>query len=137
MARKHLIYPDNPPVAKYDNTLEDNMDIALETFKQPAANLPPENIGRSTVSIGEEGYLALSRLEQELQRSGQDELLLDADQNTIQLDAPIKEDELHDSKVRVFLDEDTKAAVFHLVARHSRDNSMIFTEPTMLRLIAI
>ncbi len=113
------------------------MNIALETFKQPTTDVPPENIGRSTVSIGEDGYLALSRLEQELLQTDQDELLMDTDEKTVQLDAPVGQGELHDSKVRVFLDEETRAGVFHLVARHSRDNSMIFTEPTMLRLIAI
>jgi hypothetical protein len=113
------------------------MEIALETFKKPGTDTPPENIGRSTVTIDEAGYLALSRLEQELLESGQREVLMDTDERTIQIVPPVNQSELRDSKIRVFLDEETRAGVFHVVARHARDNCMIYTQPTMVRLVAI
>jgi len=113
------------------------MDIALETFRRPCTDASPESIGRSTVTIDEAGYLALARLEQKLIDSGQDELFMDTDERTIHIDPPLNQNDLRDRKVRVFLDENTQAGVFHVVARHARDDSLIYTQPTMVRLVAI
>lgn len=113
------------------------MDIALDTFKKPAPGMPSENIGRSTITIDETGYLSLERLEQKLLDSGQAELLVDTDEKTLQLHAPVDQEDLRDTRIRLFLDNDTRAGLFHLVAQHARDESIIYTEPTLVRLVAV
>jgi hypothetical protein len=113
------------------------MEIALDTFKKPATGMPSENIGLSTVTIGAEGYLELERLEQELLESGKPEVLVDADDKTVQMETPLGQDELREPRIRVFLDDDTQGGFFHVVARDARDGGVIYTEPTMVRLVAV
>jgi len=112
------------------------MEIALETFRKPAMDMPSETIGRSTITIGETGYLELEKLEKQLLDSGQTELMVDTDGRAMQLDTPIKQDDLRETRIRVFLDEDAQAG-FHIVAKHAQDDSLIYTEPAMVRLVVV
>lgn len=113
------------------------MELALETYRKPALIGSSESVGYAKVMVGNGGYRELERLEERLRESEQDELMLDIDASDIELELPDDCGDMSDCKVRVYLDGETRAGLFHVVGRSSRDSSLVYTEPAMVRLIAL
>jgi hypothetical protein len=63
--------------------------------------------------------------------------MLDLDRDAFALDTPEACGELGECKVRLYLDDASGAGHFHVVGREARDNSLIYTEPAMVRLVAL
>ena len=112
------------------------MELALETFRKPAKTAPSEAIGISKVVIDETAYRALEKLEKRLTVSEESELLVAAKDEPLAIKAPEAFDDLRNTRIRLFLD-DSDAAHFHFTARRAEDNSLIYTEPAMIRLVAM
>jgi hypothetical protein len=87
--------------------------------------------------VSDDGYRALEQLEQQLKENDQPELMMDVAASQIDLDLPGECGEVNQCKIRVYLDEETRAGLFHFVGHASRDDSLVYTEPTMVRLIAL
>ena len=113
------------------------MELALETYRKPTLEGSSESVGHARVVVRDGGYRALERLEERLRESEQDELMLDIGASDIELELPDECGDMSDCKLRVYLDGETRAGLFHVVGRTSRDSSLVYTEPAMVRLIAL
>jgi hypothetical protein len=113
------------------------MELALETFRKTASDERSESIGHSKMVVRDASYRALARLEEALKGREQNEMMIDIDANKLQLDTPDECSDLSDCKIRLYIDEESRAGLFHVVGRQARDNSLIYTEPAMVRLIAL
>ena len=112
------------------------MELALETFRKPTQQAPSESIGISKVVVDETAYRALEKLERQLTASEHPVLLVAAESEPLDLEAPDAFSDLRNTRIRLFLD-DTDAGHFHFTARRAQDNSLIYTEPAMIRLVAM
>ena len=112
------------------------MELAVETFRKPTKNAPSEAVGISKVTVDEAAYRALEHLEERLTASDQEEMTVAIDEESPAVETPETLNELKDTRIRLFLD-DNNAAHFHVTARLAQDNSLIYTEPTMIRLVAM
>jgi hypothetical protein len=112
------------------------MEIAVETFRKPTKNAPSEVVGISKVTVDEAAYRTLEKLEERLTASEKDEMTVATDEGSPALETPEALNDLRDTRIRLFLD-DNNAAHFHVTARLQQDNSLIYTEPTMIRLVAM
>ena len=113
------------------------MNLSLDTYRKSSSHQTSENIGRSSIVVGDAGYRALGELEERLKRLDQTELLMDMESGSFQVNAPDGCEDLRDCKVRLFLDDETDSGLFHIVGRLARDNSLVYTEPTVVRLLAL
>tara|TARA_R110002049_G_scaffold223668_1_gene395314 strand:- start:792 stop:1133 length:342 start_codon:yes stop_codon:yes gene_type:complete len=113
------------------------MELALETYRKAKTHDSSEEIGRTKLTINPEDYRKLEHLEETLKKSGQSEMLLNIKDGMFDIDTPQGNGNLLEPRLRMFLDQETEAALFHVVARSSADNSLIYTEPTLVRLVAM
>ena len=113
------------------------MELALETYRKAPTHTISEEIGRSKLTIGQGEYRELERLEAKLKDSGKAEILVDLREREIEIETPDAHADLKDTKVRMFLDGEAQAGLFHVVAKSAVDDSLIYTEPTLVRLIAL
>lgn len=113
------------------------MELSLDTFIEESGRSDDESVGRSTVSIGDESFVKLAELESALKEATSDEILVDAASHHIDLQAPSELGRLGELKVRVFLDPESQLGVFHLIAKRESDAAEVFTEPTMIRMVAL
>ena len=112
------------------------MQLSLDTYCKTEGR-PSREIGRSTVEVSAGGFRALESLEEKLRASEQQELYADADEASITLELPEAIDSLTDCQVRVFLGGEEQAAHFHLVGREANEGSLVYTNPVMVRMVAV
>lgn len=113
------------------------MKLSLNTYRKPSARQPSENIGRSDIVVGDAGYRTLEQLEERLKTMDESELMMDIESDSFQVSAPDGCDDLYDCKVRLFMDHESDSGLFHIVGRLARDNSLVYTEPAVVRLVAL
>ncbi len=113
------------------------MDISLDTFLKPEPAAASEIVGRTRLSLDEGAYRQLFELEEKLKERATRELLVDAEECAIDVNAPQEIGDLKEPQVRVFLDKEGEAGHFHLVATRASDDALVYTEPTMIRLMAV
>ena len=111
------------------------MDITVETFVKEQPGNSSEPMGPTRLSLNEAAYRDLLKLEEQLVDSESRELMVGA--NTVDIDAPAKIGSLAEPQMRLFLDPSKDAAHFHLVAKRSTDGALVYTEPTMIRMLAV
>lgn len=111
------------------------MDITVETFVKPQAGESSEAMGQTRLSLDDKTYRELLKLEERLLDSESEELMIAA--GSVDIDAPAKLGSLAEAKMRLFLDPSQDAAHFHLVAKRSTDGALVYTEPTMIRMVAV
>ena len=111
------------------------MEITVETFLKQKPQDKSETVGPTRLSMDDTAYQKLLQLEERLQSIESREMLVDAD--SVVVDAPAEIGGLEDIKVRVFLDQTAEAAHFHLVAKRSSDDALVYTEPAMLRVVPV
>ncbi|SRR6056297_2615094 len=113
------------------------MELALDTYRKATAQDSSEEIGRTKLTIEPEDYRELERLEESLKESGQPEMLVSIREGMFDIETPEGHGDLLEPRLRMFLDHETEAALFHVVATSSADNSLIYTEPALVRLVAM
>ena len=113
------------------------MEISVDTFLKKNPRATSETVGRTTLCVEEKAFLELAEMEQTLQDSASRELTVPAAEGAIDIDAPRALGALQDPMVRVFLDRESQAGHFHLVAKRAQDQALVYTEPTMIRLVAM
>lgn len=112
------------------------MELSVETFLKPTPQASSETVGQARLSLNESVYQQLTDLEQTLKNSASKEVTIAASEHDIDIDSPSDVGALKDKKVRVFLDRENQAGHFHLVAKRSSDEALVYTEPAMIRLVA-
>ncbi len=113
------------------------MDISVDTFLKPDLGTASETVGRTTMSLDESAYQKLVEVEELLKDRSSQEMLVPVDEHEIDVSAPGDLGDLTEQKVRVFLGTDEQAGHFHLVAKRASDRALVYTEPTMIRLVAV
>lgn len=113
------------------------MELRLETFRKTANESNSEEIGQSRITIGQAEYRELERLEKKLKDSDENEMMIDLTNRDVEIETPDASGELKDTKVRLFLDEEAQAGLFHVVAKSAMDDSLIYTEPSLVRMVAL
>jgi hypothetical protein len=113
------------------------MKLSLETFLKLDTQDASEKVGPTSLSVDEGAYMELVEYEETLKVASSRETLIPIDDSTIDVDAPDHLGGLKEQKVRIFLDEEGREAHFHLVAKRASDEALVYTEPTMIKLIAI
>ena len=111
------------------------MDITVETFLKQQPGDTSEPVGPTRLSLDESAYRDLLKLEERLLDSGSEELLVEA--QSVDIEAPSELGRLDAPRMRIFLDPSKEAAHFHLVAKRDTDGALVYTEPTMIRMIAV
>ncbi|TDG15983.1 hypothetical protein E2F43_07095 [Seongchinamella unica] len=111
------------------------MDITVETFLKEKNQNTSEPVGPTRLTLDESAYRDLVKLEQRLLSTEMPELLVDAE--AVDVAAPSELGPLDNQQMRLFTDPAEDAAHFHLVARRSSDGALVYTEPTMIRLVAV
>lgn len=113
------------------------MQLSLETFCKGADEQSSNEIGRSAVTVSADSYRKLEALEQQLRESDQQELFADIHDTAIDVETPDAVDQLRQCKVRLYLDGEQQAAHFHLVGHRADDNSLIYTNPVLVRTVIV
>ena len=113
------------------------MDISVETFLKPNPESISDTVGQTRLSVSESTYLELVELEETLKDRTSRELMVAVDDHAIDVRAPRNLGSLREQQVRIFLDGEGQAGHFHLVAKRSSDGALVYTEPTMIRLLAV
>ena len=113
------------------------MDLSLETFLKTDPRDRSEEMGPTNLAVNEDAYMELLKHEEALKRSPSRELQIPISEASIDVDAPDHLGWLKDQKLRIFLDNESHDAHFHLVAKRARDEALVYTEPAMIKLIAI
>ncbi len=113
------------------------MDISLETFVKQDPSFSSETAGATSITVQESGYLELESLEEKLKASQERELLVPVRDKSVEVSVPGGVGALEDQKLRIFLDEQGEEGYFHLVARRASDDALVYTEPAMIRLVAV
>jgi len=111
------------------------MNITVETFLKQQPGDTSEPVGPTRLSLEEPAYRDLLKVEERLLDSGQEELLVEAQR--VDIETPSGLGPLDAPRMRVFLDPSKEAAHFHLVAKRSTDGALVYTEPTMIRMVAV
>ncbi|RLQ21762.1 hypothetical protein DWB85_10770 [Seongchinamella sediminis] len=111
------------------------MNITVETFLKAQPGDSSEPVGPSRLTLDDSAYQNLLKLEQQLMESDSPELVIPA--RRVDVDAPAGVGPLDAPQMRVFLDPSKDAAHFHLVARRGSDGALVYTEPTMIRMLAV
>jgi hypothetical protein len=113
------------------------MDLSLETFLKTAPRDTSEKVGPTSLSVDEDAYMELVEHQETLKVASSRETLVPIDDSTIDVNAPDHLGGLKDQQVRIFLDDEGQEAHFHLVAKRASDEALVYTEPAMIKLIAI
>ncbi|KAA1191902.1 hypothetical protein F0M18_10265 [Pseudohalioglobus sediminis] len=113
------------------------MELALETFRKTARQSPSDPIGIASFKVDEDTYKMLEKLENRLKDEGSRELFHEVHPRELELDMPDKCGEISDCKLRLYLDAESGAGHFHVVAEEQHNGNLIYTEPTMIRMVAL
>ncbi len=113
------------------------MDLSLETFLKTDPRDRSEEIGPTIFAVDEDAYLELVEHEEALKNSSAREVHVPIDEASVDVNAPVRVGCLKDQKLRIFLDNEGKDAHVHLVAKRASDEALVYTEPAMIKLIAI
>jgi hypothetical protein len=111
------------------------MELVVETYIKPDAesDQPSEEIGPSTLIVGESSYRILETIEEELKESGKLEKVVDLDESKVEIVEVAQQLDVVEPRIRVFMDTGIESALFHLVATAASDGRLIYTEPTLVR----
>ena len=77
----------------------------------------------------------LEELEKELMQSDEDTLLRDVSPETIHLETPAACGDLKECQLRLVHENDLEASHVHVVARQASDNSLVYTDTVMVRML--
>lgn len=111
------------------------MELVMETHSKTAPEASSDNIGLTKVVVEETVFKMLESMEQELIASSEKELFKAIDPNFMDLQLPMKNEELSDCRVRMYIDESDNTGLFHVVAHRQADNSLVYTDAVKLRTI--
>jgi hypothetical protein len=113
------------------------MQLSLETFCKTPGEQRSSEIGRSELTVSAASYRKLEALEDKLRESDQQELFADVDDTAIEVETPAAVDGLKECKVRLYVDREEQAAHFHVIGRQAGDNSLIYTNPVLVRTLVV
>ena len=82
--------------------------------------------------VSEAEHLRLERAEDELQRSGAADIMVDADLSTLQLQTPPECGRLVDGQWRVYRGGEDLRGQFHLVGHRASDGSLVYSNAIMV-----
>ncbi|SDS63306.1 hypothetical protein [Pseudomonas oryzae] len=82
--------------------------------------------------IGGEDRLHLEQAEERLQASGESEVLVDVDLDTLELTTPPACGPLADCHLRVYLRKEDQRGQFHLVGHRASDGSLVYSNALLI-----
>lgn len=89
-------------------------------------------IGAFHFRVSEADHLRLERAEEELQKSGGKDMMVDADMSTMELVTPPECGPLSDCQWRVYLSGEERRGQFHLVGHRASDGSLVYSNAVMV-----
>lgn len=111
------------------------MQLRLETFRKSDPSQPSVELGLTLLEFAEPEIRLLEELERQLQQSSEDALLHDISPEVINLEPPASCGELKQCQLRLVHEGDLDATHVHLVARQASDDSLIYTNTVMVRML--
>ena len=111
------------------------MQLTLDTYRKDAPGQASQELGISTLEFAEPEIRLLEELEKELMQSDEDTLLREVSPEAIHLETPAACGELKDCQLRLVHENDLEASHVHVVARQASDNSLVYTDTVMVRML--
>jgi hypothetical protein len=109
--------------------------LTLEGWcKKPGADTA-QPLRRISFHVSGRCHEALEAAGDELRRTGDAEAFIDVSPDELALEMPPECGPLVDCRFRVYLSEDDDRVQFHLVGHSTRDNSLVYTTPTLVVLL--
>ena len=87
------------------------MELLLETYKKPLAHVKSEATGHSKMTINLTTYQELESLEENLKEPGRPKMFIDIHKGILKINTRAIRGELQDTKIRLFLDEQSRAGL--------------------------
>ncbi len=113
------------------------MELTVETHLKPNQNQASRDVGLTKMLIEESVYHMLEEMEDELVESNQREMFKDIEPESIHLQMPDNFGELSDCQVRMYMPRGVDSGQFHLVGHRASDNSLVYTDAVMVRMVAV
>jgi hypothetical protein len=92
-------------------------------------------LGNIHFHVSESDHLRLEQAEEQLQKTHEPELMVEADMSAMELVMPDECGPLADCHYRVYLSERDQRGQFHLVGHRASDGSLIYTNAVMVDLL--
>jgi hypothetical protein len=109
--------------------------LTLEGWRKAPGADTAQPLGRMSFQVSGRCHEALEAAGEELQRTGDPEAFIDVSPDELALEMPLECGPLVDCQFRVYLSEDDNRIQFHLVGHSARDNSLVYTNPTLVVLL--
>lgn len=106
--------------------------VTLDGWCKPANASDPIPVEAIHFSIDEEQHRKLERAEEELQRTGATEKLVDVDMSHLELQISPDCGPLEECQLRVYLSPIDQRGHFHLVGRRAGDRSLVYSNSVMV-----
>ena len=111
------------------------MQLRLDTYRKGAPGETSQELGVSTLEFAEPEIRLLEKLEKELMQSDENSLLHDVSPKALHLDTPAACGALKDCQLRLVHENDLDASHVHLVAKQASDDSLVYTDTVMVRML--
>lgn len=82
--------------------------------------------------VSDDAHLRLEKAEEELQQSGADDMMIDMDMSTMELETSSDCGELSDCQLRVYIGKSDHRGHFHLVGHRAEDGSLVYSNAVMV-----
>ncbi|MFT0621881.1 hypothetical protein ACMHYQ_04370 [Ectopseudomonas guguanensis] len=109
--------------------------LSIDGWRKADNNSKSVPIGTLQFHVSEAEHLRLEQAEEELQRSGARDTMIDADMQTLELVMPAGFGPLNECKWRVYLSGEEGRGQFHLVGYGAEDGSLFYSNTVMVDLL--
>jgi len=109
--------------------------LTLEGWCRKPGAQAPTPLSRMRFHISGQCHHALETAAAELEQTGDAERLIPVDLDALALELDPECGPLSDCQLRVYLGEEDGRAQFHLVGRSATDNSLVYSNPTLVVLL--
>lgn len=107
-------------------------NLDLEAWRKPSLDSQSEPINNIRFYVDQETHIKLEKAEEEIANSDIQEKFVDANEGTLELSSPDAISKLKDIQFRVYRDNTFDRGQFHLVAKDSANNDIIYTNAVMV-----
>jgi hypothetical protein len=109
--------------------------LTLEGWCRKPGAQAPMPLERMRFHISGQCRHALEKATEELERTGESERLIPVELDDLALEMLPECGSLSDCQLRVYLGEEDGRAQFHLVGHSARDNSLVYSNPSLVALL--
>lgn len=106
--------------------------LSIEGWCKVSSEQHPSRVEDIHFYLNGNDHLNLERAEEYLQRTQEEDVMVDVNPDTLKLSLPKEHEPLSDCKLRVYLNPDTQRGQFHLVGHRASDGSLIYSNAVLI-----